>query len=600
MKSPNKGMIASQTIGDAETDIVAKLVADLASGVAGKVGDAAAGWILKAVGIDTGGDQAEVKRIEDTLAAQAKMLKAIQHEISALEQEIRTAVNEIEDAIARSEYNTAIRILDSDVAMIQGLQERLKVQSVLSPKPANQADAMLLRNDILSQIPRALAAINDSMMGTAGAEGVYSLWSRLSFKHSTSLSDYASKVYQQFMYYYSMQVNALQLMLEAYHCAEQPEIAAANQYYIDWRTTMVAQIDEYQKNAARTSIEQVLSVNGAVLDIAATDDHVYIATVGWVHSFKTADWSADGSLNTGLPRHAQLRLAGDNLLVVGPLSTDVDDAYKVLKVGTTGGLTLQGQTTVHSVHSEPVLIVCGLAVDVDNLYLLTMEWGTEGYKIQVVDIESMTLQTAKQFTYSEGIEGIGELAVVGTTALMPGYYDGGGDMLTTVDLTTRQILAKLPLPITASGGNGDVGGSPISVSDGVAIFAQMDVNVWIADVSNSNNPKLLQTANFGTYLHSMEMESARNLTYFSAGEQYSNPKGLYSVYRTQYQEALSMPWDIGSNIAALRVAGDYLYVGSPPSVARGKVTVIGFTYPITTPPDPSGGSRRGAIPDGRS
>jgi alcohol dehydrogenase class IV len=43
MKSPNKGMIASQTIGDAETDIVAKLVADLASGVAGKVGDAAAG-----------------------------------------------------------------------------------------------------------------------------------------------------------------------------------------------------------------------------------------------------------------------------------------------------------------------------------------------------------------------------------------------------------------------------------------------------------------------------------------------------------------------------------------------------------------------------
>ena len=579
MKSYYERILAAQTVGDAESTIVEELIGALAKGAAGKAGGDAAGWILQDVGIDTVGDKEGLKQIEDELAAQTKILKSIQAGISKLEQEIKTAVNEIEDAIARSEYNSAVRILNSDVAKIQGFQERLKVKTALSPDPANRADVKLLRNDILTNTPTALAAIYDSMMGVAGAEGVYSLWARLSFKHSDTLSTNATKVYQQFMYYYTMQVNALQLMLEAYHSADPPETAEAKKYYTYWKAKIDAQLVEYRKNAARTSIDHVISVDGPVLDLAITNDHVYVYTKGWIHSFKTTDWSTDGSLNTGTSKCDLffLRNSGDNLLLVASHSEPFPHAYKVLKVGTAGGLTILGQTIVKSVKgSHGIIMVADIVADADSLYLLTSEINTEQYKIQVVDLATVTLKPERQFIYTDGniIEG---LAVVGTTAIMNMWHLKNGALLTTVDLTNGQILAKLPCPKSGTaGGKGEIGKTPICVTDGVAIFSNGEVYVWVADVSNPKQPKLLQSANFGFYLHSLD--TASNMSYFSDLQ-----GGLHCIYRSQYQEALSMPWDIGSKITALRVADDYLYVGSS---ASGKVWVIGFTYPIANPQDP--------------
>lgn len=143
------------------------------------------------ISIDTGGDAKQLQRIEDALKEQAVMLQNILDEMGKSEAEIQQAVSEIEDAIDRAAYNDAVRILDHDVAVIQSLQDRLTAKTALAPDPQDRADALHLRDNILSAAAPSANAIHNSMMGAAAADGVYSLRSRISFRHSGSVTEYA-------------------------------------------------------------------------------------------------------------------------------------------------------------------------------------------------------------------------------------------------------------------------------------------------------------------------------------------------------------------------------------------------------------------------
>jgi hypothetical protein len=582
MELTKQQKLLQQSLEGFEINIAEFLVEKLVSSLGDKAADAATGWILNAIGIDTHDDSEKLKKIQEALDEQKKMLVSIESEVAKVEQQIKDAVTEIEDKIDQSLYVTTVNVINLEVSEIQGLMERLKDQSAKSPDPAHRSDAELLRNDILSKAITAVLAIKNCVMGAAGAEGLFSLWARLSFKHSNSLTDYASKLYQQFMYYYTIQVNALQLIVEAYHCGQTPDTKAAVQYYTDWKAWMDVQISEYKKNAIRTSVNNVVTVNGAVLDFAVTNDHIYVLTNSNLYSYKTSDWSLDGSIPVSFNELCNICITGNYLLVAGSQSMK---SINILKVNIKDGFVLEGQTVLQSQGkgSWVLFMLSGLAADANNLYLLTIDLGITGYQIHVMDIASLAFVPEKQFACTDGIQEMGDLAVINGVAFMPGYYNGFGHTLTSVDLINKRIMARLPLTLTEHGA--DIGGSPICISDNLAVFSQSNKNVWFVNVKDPSNLKILQTADYGMYLKSLDADG--NLIYFSSGEKYNNPGGLNCIYRSDYQQGISKSWDLGSTITKVSHIGDYLLVSSHKSANPGKITVLGYAYPVETPPQPT-------------
>jgi len=595
MKSIDKQMLQTQPLCK-KFNFIDKLVESLASSLMEKVTDSASGWILNIVGIDTEGD--ELKNIKAELSKQTELIESVKTEINQVEAQINGAVvsitNEIEKAIDKiedqnllKEYNTLVNIINIEVSKIQGLMERLKIQSTCDPDSKNKKDLKLLSNNIQSDVYSALAAINNSLMGKAGAEGLLSIWARLSIKHSDSPSDYASRLYQQFMYYYSIQANALQLIIEAYHSSQPPEINKAKITYIDWKQNIDAQLAEYNRNAMRTSISNELNINGAVLDVAVTDDHVFVLSSNCLYSFKTSDWSLEKSFNYDFVKYRWLSISGNYLMVIGtPKLFSLD----ILKINIKDGFVIEDP--IFSEPKKPTVIVPikGLGSDEKNLYLLSISkindntvGAAENY-IHVLDVANMTLIHEKRFDILEGDSDSGDLLVVDSIA----YYQTSahsqtpyGNFLNITDLNRKTSIAKIPVP-DESGTVGHEGGSPLSISDGLITFAFSNQNICFADIKDF---KFLEIVSMGMNVNSLYTEG--NLTYFSSGLRHSDPGGLFYIFRSQYQKTIWKSMDFDMKITKIIHVGDYLLLCSPPSESKGKISILGYANTIEIPPQPS-------------
>ena len=228
------------------------------------------------------------------------------------------------------------------------------------------------------------------------------------------------------------------------------------------------------------------------------------------------------------PAPAQLRLCGNNLLVVG---RNGPMGFTVLKLDTQGGLTSKGQVSIQPKNppgTEPsAFYLTGLAADAERLYLLSVlaggvllpgsgsrEWPKDGesgnfilpqepvaqWQLEVVLVETMTFPAAEQFYPPMGSPGdkgspkwIGALAMVENppndpagglkSALMPGLGSGEGSKLigdpfiSTFDLNYSSVDLKRYTVDPGSQGSSWVG-SPIVVTARASRRS-----LWVAPIS---------------------------------------------------------------------------------------------------------------------
>lgn len=614
--------IATINSSPTHADIAGKLVEKLGTAAAGKAGGFAATWVLHSIGVDTSNKE-RLTDIQSSLGEQKKMLGAIQADITRLDKGIKNAVTDLKDDNERIEYNTAVRIMNSDAATIMELQEELHALASLKPSAVNRVAAERLRKKILNDVRKADASIHNSLIGVAGAEGVLSLFARLSFKHSETLDGYATKLHEQFMYYYTVQASALQLVLEAFYSGTNANPELAREYYRSWSKKMNRQIAEYRKNAPRTKLVKTLknAPQFYFVDFAATKDHVYTAAVNNengkpnyqavdLQAFRTKDWKLLGKHSVPIiPDIFHMTPARDSLIASG------NDVFRVrrrtdprfiliYKYGFQDNQWNRLEHSKYKVQRRPSYMsyLTDVQANTNNLYLFNFDINA----LEVLSLNSQTLASQPSQTIKLG-ESAANASSVATQLegdlayVLRSRKEEGRLSLNIINLKTRQTMSTLTLPKSWPKSRLEPDGPRLPVSEttsrhslhvanGFAIISGGQYHykngdfgggykdgLWIADVHNPRDPKWIDMPKLPDKFMNSRSDSRQirsiatsgNLTYIASDYTF------HCLYHSRYQDAVAMTCDelfpttsddkklpgMGDVLLpnALRIAGEYLY-----------------------------------------
>ncbi len=220
-------------VGGVGSSILDSAFESLVKGAAEKVGGEGAGWVMGLLLGETG-ESHDMAEIKNELAAQKEMLKNISAQITQLGLALDQAKDQIIASTDKASYDTSSHVLAAPISDIKALYQRLAWLAEAKPEEDNRKEVEDLRAAIKSTILSKETQIHDSLVTTAGAEGLLPLWNRIAsrgtgyprFVHN----GYLNAAYSQFGYYYGAQLTALNLIVEVYHSDKpsNPRLAKAN------------------------------------------------------------------------------------------------------------------------------------------------------------------------------------------------------------------------------------------------------------------------------------------------------------------------------------------------------------------------------------
>jgi hypothetical protein len=552
-------------MGDKDTDIFQSILGDLKDAVVGKIKKKATGWIMNLVGLGPGPEPKD--EVKEALEKQYQELKVIESKIDALSTALSSAVDVIKAEIDGAKYFTAVQSLNTHAANIDAAFDRLTMASKIEAGKGDKSELDEMVKYIQNNIPNAFLAIKNALSVTgSGAENMTSLGTRVAFKASKSMDEYASIIHTQFMYYYGLQVKALMLIIEAYHYKDATDPRAST-YYNTYVAYMNEEVKIYMKYAPKTVLQNTLQLDSDVMDILPKGDRVYVQTGMNSNNpqFITINQATAQKVNTFTPTDVRINwimAEKDGFAYTASMANSDDARWDIIKMSLGDAPAEVGRLSWGPPGSGfmRAAFMLGFDIDGDYLYAMFMALGVPGFTTKVVNLKTFTFES--DLTLTDQLQGVGSGSGNGikikneklyTTAW---FSSESYSTLKVIDVKTRAILKSLSVePKNANGIK-----SPIVLKDSLLYFTCGDQQLRIYDISTETPTKILQQ-HIAIYMQNIIVDG--NLIYITSDSNMQDTRGEVNVIYVGPGWALSQkPMKVGNGTSALRMDKTRLYAGA--------------------------------------
>ncbi len=266
------GLQSANVLTDVEDSVATSLLKKIAEGAASEVGGQMAGWaVSKIFGQDTPNPPLSSAEFNSQMSQLHSQLNDIQQSVAKLKTQINSAVQEILTGQDKISYNTDAALLDSDVATVQTLDQRMGWLTAAAADEQEGVDSEA--RDLIDKIDTAdlltvLNHINAVLTGASpGQQGLLELWGNVVFSKSYSTKHF-DELNQEFNYWANLQVQALNLLIESEHY-----------HYPDTQGNSIHYLETYQNNMAPQvelfirSVEQQITLWWALNETQASLDN---------------------------------------------------------------------------------------------------------------------------------------------------------------------------------------------------------------------------------------------------------------------------------------------------------------------------------------
>ncbi|MBD1385237.1 hypothetical protein IDJ75_08090 [Mucilaginibacter rigui] len=551
-------------MGDKDTDIFQSILNDLKDTVISKVKKKATGWIMNLVGLGPGPEPKD--EVKEALEKQYQELKVIESKIDALSAALNTAVEAIKAEIDGAKYYTAVQGINTSAANIDAAFERLKMAAQLEAGTGKKSELDELAAYIRNNIPNAFIAIKNNLLGTAsGGENMTSLGTRVAFKASKSVNEYAAMAHTQFMYYYGLQVKALMLIIEAYHYNDSSDMAS--KYYNSYVGQMNDEVKIYMGYAPKTVLQNTLQLDTDVTDILPKGDRLYVQAGMQtpVPKFITLNPNTAQKINEFAPDDVRINFTmaeKDGFAYTASMAKSDDVRWDIIKIKLGDAPAEVGRLSWGPPGSGfmRAAFLLGFDIDGDYLYALFMAIGVPGFTTKVINLKTFTFES--DLTLTDPLQGVGSGSSNGiriknnkmyTTAW---FSSEAYSTLKIIDVKTKAIIKSIN--IEPQSGNGIK--SPVVIKDNLLYCTSGDTQLRVFDISTDTPTKLLQQ-HINIYMQNIIVDG--NLIYITSDSNMQDTRGDVNVIYVGPNWALSQKaMRVGNGTSALRMDKTRLYAGA--------------------------------------
>jgi hypothetical protein len=459
------------------------LIGNLQKNLESQATNYAAGWVFNMIGGGNGGNpNAE---IETLLRQQAILLSKMETQIISLGQALTNAVNTIEDKIDKSAYTTAVEVLTNQVAEIEAKSEQLAYYATLPPDVSNKEDIRNLSIQIKDRIPVAFTTIRDTLKGTAGAEGLLSLWSRINFKRPGDMPDYVSAISSQFSYYFGIQLHALNLMIEAYHAEDPSNIGMAKNYYNGWIQDLKDELALFESMNPVSELSASITLPaGSITSLSLGNTALYaLGDKKNVFALDPETLELTGQFNSPGNNLSRAFTTDDTSLYYLQWPDGADfftvTYYSLYRSRLSNLSAIDSKT---SVAAAPYSLIAQLLAGDQRLLFLEGRTTSPDYYLEIFN--KTTLEHITDIHIGTGT--VCMALADKSHALIYVSSDDGNSYLKSLDISSLQFLDTLPIGIEL------VELQSILVKDTKAAIAGGEQEVWIVDISDLSVLKVLK------------------------------------------------------------------------------------------------------------
>ena len=274
-------------------DYLEQAIGDLAENLDIPGGGCITGWIIDTIG--GGGPPDPLKPIEELLKAQTIMLEQIISMVQDLENEIQDLENEMEKLLAETNYDILVGQLNEPIGKIKSYYETLHTYSTLEATTTNKDEMEDFRRAIVKDVQPAYEQIYLTLNGSAGAESLLSIWSRVAFVNSVDIEDYVERIKSQLTYYIGYLIKAIDLTVEGYHEYDPPDIHMARSKYYSNLGEIQDLLDQYDDYNPITTIgatatfEATTTFDDGVSNIFLGEKYLYAMINSFCHEIDVID-----------------------------------------------------------------------------------------------------------------------------------------------------------------------------------------------------------------------------------------------------------------------------------------------------------------------
>jgi hypothetical protein len=584
-------------MGDKDTDIFQSILNDLKDTVVSKVKKKATGWIMNLVGLGPGPEPKD--EVKEALDRQYRELKVIEGKIDALSAALNTAVEAIKAEIDGAKYYTAVQGLNTSAANIDAAFERLKMAAQLEAGTGKKSELDELAAYIRNNIPNAFIAIKNNLLGTAsGGENMTSLGTRVAFKASKSVNEYAAMAHTQFMYYYGLQLKALMLIIEAYHYNDSSDMAS--KYYNSYVGQMNEEVKIYMGYAPKTVLQNTLQLDSDVTDILPKGDRLYIQAgmQKAAPKFITLNPNTVQKINEFTPADVRINFTmaeKDGFAYTASMAKSDDARWDIIKIKLGDAPTEVGRLSWGPPGSGfmRAAFMLGFDIDGDYLYALFMALGVPGFTTKVINLKTFTFES--DLTLNDPLQGVGSGSGNGIRIKNGKMYTTAWfsserySTLKIINVKTKAIVKSIN--IEPKSGNGIK--SPVVIKDNLLYCTCGDTQLRVFDISTETPTKLLQQ-HINIYMQNIIVDG--NLIYITSDSNMQDTRGQVNVMYVGPNWALSQKaMTVGNGTSALRMDKSRLYAGA----GGGETTlyIMGYIADPNTLLIPVQPSLAGALPE---
>lgn len=551
-------------MGDKDTDIFQSILNDLKDTVISKVKKKATGWIMNLVGLGPGPEPKD--EVKEALEKQYQELKVIEGKIDALSAALNTAVEAIKAEIDGAKYYTAVQGLNTSAANIDAAFERLKMAAQLEVGTGKKSELDELAAYIRNNIPNAFIAIKNNLLGTAsGGENMTSLGTRVAFKASKSVNEYAAMAHTQFMYYYGLQLKALMLIIEAYHYNESSDMAS--KYYNSYVGYMNDEVKIYMGYAPKTVLQNTLQLDSDVTDVLPKGDRLYIQAGMQKAAPKFITLNPDNAqkINEFTPADVRINFTmaeKDGFAYTASMAKSDDARWDIIKIKLGDAPAEVGRLSWGPPGSGfmRAAFMLGFDIDGDYLYAMFMALGVPGFTTKVVNLKTFTFES--DLTLTDPLQGVGSgsgngIRIKNNKMYTTAWFSSESySTLKIIDVKTRAILKSIN--IEPKSGNGIK--APVVIKDNLLYCTCGDTQLRIFDISTDTPTKLLQQ-HINIYMQNIIVDG--NLIYITSDSNMQDTRGQVNVIYVGPNWALSQKaMTVGNGTSALRMDKTRLYAGA--------------------------------------
>ena len=588
----SKTTINPVTAGNDDKSIFQSILGDLKDAIAGKIKEKATGWIMNLVGLGPGPDPLD--EIKDQLKKQYEELKVIESKIDALGVALDEAVEIIKAEIDGDKYYTAVQVLNLSASNITAAFERLQFSAALAPGPDHKKSMDEQALYIRTNIPNAFIAIKNSLTGTgSGGENIISLWTRIAFKASKTLPEYAEMIHTQFMYYYGLQMKAVMLIVEAYHLDS--NTGMAKQYFNSYVGQMNDEINMYLKYAPKCTVQNTLPLASNPSGIVSKGNRFYVQTGidnASPCSLITINNTTAQILSTlEIPdtRYQWRILEKNGMAYLASMARSDSSRWDFTKVSLGDAPQVVGRLSYDPPGSGYFKLgfVTGFDIDGDYLYVMFLNFSAPGFLIKVIDLRTFTYANDKEINFTEQIQGAGSvigngLKVKNGKIYINAWFSSDSfASIKVIDANTKAIIQTLKVEPTS----GNAGMAPLVIKDDWLYCSANDTQLRVIDLSKTPIATILQTH---VNANMQEMLTDGYLVYFTSCGFQDFRGDLYVVYWSPKSNLMVKSIKVGGGIAAINMNYNQLYAGA--GGGDKVVYILGYAHDITgniIPVDPA-------------